>query len=126
MELCLTGRMMDAEEAERAGLVARVVPAAELLEEAKKTPRKIARLSRPVVMMAKEAVNRAYETTLAAGIKFERRVFHATFALEDQTEGMADFTEKRKPACKTRSNNSRIQRQQCRLHDTNDSINFRL
>jgi enoyl-CoA hydratase len=102
MELCLTGRMMDAEEAERAGLVARVVPADELLDEAKKTARKIAGLSRPVVMMAKEAVNRAYETTLAEGIRFERRVFHATFALEDQKEGMSAFAEKRPPAWKNR------------------------
>jgi enoyl-CoA hydratase len=102
MELCLTGRMMDAQEAERAGLVARVVPAADLLEEAKKTARKIAGLSRPVVMMAKEAVNRAYETTLSEGIRFERRVFHATFALEDQKEGMAAFTDKRAPAWKNR------------------------
>jgi len=102
MELCLTGRMMDAEEAERAGLVARVVPAADLLAEARKTAQKIAGLSRPVVMMAKEAVNRAYETTLAEGIKFERRVFHATFALEDQKEGMAAFADKRPPAWKNR------------------------
>ena len=97
MELCLTGRMMDAEEAERAGLVARVVPAADLQAEAMKTARKIAGLSRPVVLMAKEAVNRAYETTLAEGVKFERRLFHATFALDDQKEGMAAFAEKRAP-----------------------------
>src|SRR3546814_2712598 len=96
MELCLTGRMMDAEEAERAGLVARVVPAAELLEEAKKTASKIAGLSRPEVRMDKEAVNRAYETTLAEGIKFERRVFHAIFDIVDQNEGMAAFIAKRK------------------------------
>lgn len=102
MELCLTGRMMDAEEAERAGLVARIVPAADLLTEAKKTAQKIAGLSRPVVMMAKESVNRAYETTLAEGIKFERRVFHSTFALDDQKEGMAAFAEKRAPAWKNR------------------------
>src|SRR5690606_18769129 len=102
MEMCLTGRMMDAEEAERAGLVARVVPAADLLDEARKTAHKIAGLSRPVVMMAKEAVNRAYETTLAEGIKFERRVFHATFALDDQKEGMTAFAEKRPPAWKNR------------------------
>ena len=102
MELCLTGRMMDAEEAERAGLVARIVPAAELKEEAMATARKIAGLSRPAVLMAKEAVNRAYETTLAEGIKFERRLFHATFALEDQKEGMAAFAEKRKAAWKNR------------------------
>jgi enoyl-CoA hydratase len=97
MELCLTGRMMDAAEAERSGLVARVVPAADLLSEAMKTAEKIASLSRPLVMMAKEAVNRAYETTLAEGIKFERRLFHATFATEDQKEGMNAFAEKRPP-----------------------------
>ena len=97
MELCLTGRMMDAAEAERAGLVARVVPAADLLAEAMQTAEKIAALSRPIVMMAKEAVNRAHETTLAEGIKFERRLFHATFATEDQKEGMNAFAEKRPP-----------------------------
>ena len=97
MELCLTGRMMDAEEAERAGLVARVVPAGDLLDEAMKTAGQIASLSQPIVMMAKEAVNRAYETTLAEGIKFERRSFHATFAIEDRKEGMTAFVEKRPP-----------------------------
>ena len=102
MDLCLTGRMMDAEEAERAGLVSRVVPAARLLEEAMKTAETIASLSRPVVMMAKEAVNRAYETTLAEGIKFERRVFQATFATADQKEGMNAFVEKRPPQWKHR------------------------
>ena len=102
MDLCLTGRMMDAEEAERAGLVARIVPADQLLDEALKTAEKIASLSGPVVMMAKEAVNRAYETTLAEGIRFERRLFHATFATEDQKEGMAAFAEKRKPEWKQR------------------------
>ena len=102
MDLCLTGRMMDAEEAERAGLVARVVPAAELLDEAMKAAGKIASLSRPAVMMAKEAVNRAYETTLAEGVKFERRLFHSTFASEDQKEGMSAFVEKRQPAWKHR------------------------
>ncbi len=102
MDLCLTGRMMDAEEAERAGLVARVVPAEQLLDEAMKTAETIASLSRPVVMMAKEAVNRAYETTLAEGIKFERRVFHSTFAIEDRKEGMAAFAEKRPPQWKHR------------------------
>jgi enoyl-CoA hydratase len=102
MEMCLTGRMMDAAEAERAGLVSRVVPAADLLAEAAKTAEKIAGLSQPIVMMAKEAVNRAYETTLAEGIKFERRVFHATFATEDQKEGMAAFVEKRPPVWKNR------------------------
>jgi enoyl-CoA hydratase len=102
MDLCLTGRMMDADEAERAGLVARVVPAAELLDEALKAAAKIASLSLPAVMMAKEAVNRAYETTLAEGIRFERRMFHASFAMDDRKEGMAAFVEKRKPAWKNR------------------------
>ena len=102
MEMCLTGRLMDAAEAERAGLVSRVVPAAELIDEALKTAAKIAALSRPVVMMVKESVNRAYETTLAEGVLFERRVFHSTFALEDQKEGMAAFAEKRAPSFKNR------------------------
>jgi enoyl-CoA hydratase len=102
MEMCLTGRMMDAAEAERSGLVSRVVPAAELIDEALKVAGKIATLSRPAVLMAKEAVNRAYETTLAEGIRFERRLFHSTFATEDQKEGMAAFIEKRKPAYKNR------------------------
>jgi len=102
MEMCLTGRMMDAEEAERAGLVTRVVAADQLMEEAMKVASKIASLSRPAVMMAKEAVNRAYETTLAEGIKYERRLFHSTFATEDQKEGMAAFIEKRKPDWKHR------------------------
>ena len=102
MDMCLTGRMMDAEEAERAGLVSRVVPAARLLEDAMKTAETIASMSHPVVMMAKEAVNRAYETTLAEGIKFERRVFHATFAIADQKEGMSAFVEKRPPQWKHR------------------------
>ena len=97
MDLILTGRLMDAAEAERAGLVSRVVPAAQLQEEALKVAAKIAELSRPIVMMAKEAVNRAYETTLAEGIRFERRLFHASFATEDQKEGMEAFQEKRKP-----------------------------
>ncbi len=97
MEMCLTGRMMDAEEAERIGLVSRIVPVAELVEEALKTAETIAGLSRPAVLMTKEAVNRAYETTLSEGIRFERRLFHATFATEDQKEGMAAFTEKRQP-----------------------------
>ena len=97
MEMCLTGRMMDATEAERANLVARVVPAASLMEEALKTAETIAAMSLPVAMMTKETVNRAYETTLAEGIRFERRVFHSQFALADQKEGMAAFVEKRKP-----------------------------
>ena len=102
MDLCLTGRMMDAEEAERAGLVARVVPADKLMDEALAVAGKIASLSRPAVMMAKEAVNRAYETTLAEGIRFERRLFHSTFAMEDQKEGMAAFAEKRDPKWRNR------------------------
>lgn len=97
MEMVLTGRMMDAEEAERAGLVSRVVPAESLMEEALQAASTISGLSRPVVMMAKEAVNRAYETTLSEGVRFERRLFHSTFATEDQKEGMAAFTEKRQP-----------------------------
>jgi enoyl-CoA hydratase len=95
MELCLTGRMMDAQEAERSGLVSRVVPAAELMAEAMKTAETIASMSLPIAMMTKESVNRAYETTLAEGIRFERRVFHAMFATADQKEGMGAFVEKR-------------------------------
>jgi len=102
MEMCLTGRMMDAEEAERAGLVSRIVPAAELVDEALKVAARIAAMSRPVAMMAKESVNRAYESTLAEGIRFERRLFQSTFATEDQKEGMAAFAEKRKPAFRHR------------------------
>ena len=97
MDMCLTGRMMDAAEAERSGLVSRVVPAGELVEEALKAAARIADFSLPSVMMAKEAVNRSFETTLAEGLRFERRLFHSLFALEDQKEGMAAFTEKRKP-----------------------------
>jgi enoyl-CoA hydratase len=97
MEMCLTGRMMDAAEAERANLVARVVPAASLMEEAMKTAEAIASMSLPVAMMTKESVNRAYETSLGEGIRFERRVFHSQFALADQKEGMAAFVAKRKP-----------------------------
>ncbi len=95
MDLCLTGRQMDAAEAERCGLVSRVVPAAELLNEALKAAEKIASYSLPASMMAKEAVNRAYETTLAEGILFERRIFQSLFATEDQKEGMAAFAAKR-------------------------------
>jgi len=95
MEMCLTGRMMDAQEAERAGLVSRVVPAAELLDEALKAAETIASMSLPIAMMTKESVNLAYETTLAEGIRFERRVFHAMFATADQKEGMTAFIEKR-------------------------------
>ena len=95
MEMCLTGRMMDAAEAERSGLVSRVVPAADLLTEAMKTADSIAAMSLPIAMMTKESVNRAYETTLAEGIRFERRVFHAMFATDDQKEGMSAFVDKR-------------------------------
>jgi enoyl-CoA hydratase len=98
MDLCLTGRMMDAAEAERAGLVSRIVPAAEVLPEAVKIGERIASMSRPIAMMVKESVNRAYETTLAEGVRFERRLFHSTFATADRKEGMAAFIEKRKPA----------------------------
>jgi enoyl-CoA hydratase len=102
MDMCLTGRMMDAEEAERCGLVSRIVPAADLLDEAVRTAEKIAGFSLPATMMVKEAVNRAYETTLSEGLRFERRVFHSMFALADQKEGMAAFIEKRKPDFKNR------------------------
>jgi enoyl-CoA hydratase len=100
MDMCLTGRMMDAAEAERSGLVSRVVPAADLMAEAMKSATKIAEQSLPILMMTKEAVNRAYETTLAEGLRFERRLFHSMFATEDQKEGMAAFAEKRKPVFK--------------------------
>ena len=102
MEMCLTGRMMDAEEAERSGLVSRVVPLDQLMEEVLSVAHKIAKLSRPVVMLAKEAVNRAYETTLAEGVRFERRLFHSSFAIEDKSEGMAAFVEKREPQFRNR------------------------
>ncbi|MEV4433168.1 enoyl-CoA hydratase [Streptomyces sp. NPDC049555] len=97
MELCLTGRTMDAAEAERAGLVSRIVPAGDLLAEALAVAATVAQMSAPVAMMAKEAVNRAFETTLAEGVRFERRLFHAVFATADQKEGMAAFVEKRPP-----------------------------
>jgi enoyl-CoA hydratase len=96
MDMILTGRMMDAAEAERSGLVSRVVPNDKLIEEAVKIAAQIAALSRPAVFAAKEAVNRAYETTLAEGVRHERRLFHALFATSDQKEGMAAFVEKRK------------------------------
>jgi enoyl-CoA hydratase len=102
MDMCLTGRMMDAAEAERCGMVSRVVPADKLLDEALAMANRIAEMSRPVAMMAKEAVNRAFETPLAEGVKFERRLFHSTFALEDRKEGMTAFVEKRKPSYKNR------------------------
>lgn len=102
MDLILTGRMMDAAEAERAGLVSRVVAPGRLLDEALEAAAKIASLSRPSVLMAKEAVNRALETTLEEGLRFERRLFHSLFSTEDQKEGMTAFIEKRKPAFKNR------------------------
>ena len=102
MDLVLTARMMDAEEAERAGLVSRVVPAARLLDEAIEAATVIASMSLPTIIMAKECVNRAYESGLAEGVLFERRLFHSTFALDDQKEGMAAFVEKRKPQFKHR------------------------
>src|SRR5215472_526214 len=102
MDLCLTGRMMDAAEAERAGLVSRIVPADKLLEEAIAVATRIAGMSQPIAMMVKESVNRAFETSLAEGVRFERRLFHATFGTEDQKEGMAAFVEKRKPAFRNR------------------------
>ena len=102
MEMCLTGRQMGADEAERSGLVARVVPAASLLKEALESAETIGRMSRPIAYMVKESVNRAYETTLTEGLRFERRLFHGTFATEDQKEGMAAFLEKRPPAFSNR------------------------
>ena len=102
MDMILTARMMDAQEAERSGLVSRVVPNDKLMTEAMAVAEKIASYSLPVVIMAKESVNRAYESSLAEGVRFERRMFHATFGLEDQKEGMAAFVEKRKPTFKHR------------------------
>ncbi|MCA8290405.1 enoyl-CoA hydratase [Burkholderia vietnamiensis] len=102
MDMCLTARFMDAAEAERAGLVSRVLPADKLLDEAVAAATTIAEFSLPAVMMVKESVNRAYETTLAEGVHFERRLFHSLFATEDQKEGMAAFVEKRKPVFKNR------------------------
>jgi len=102
MDMVLSARMMDAAEAERSGLVSRVVPAEKLLDEALDAAKKIASFSQPIAMMAKESVNRAFETTLAEGIRFERRLFHAMFATEDQKEGMAAFIDKRRPSFKNR------------------------
>jgi enoyl-CoA hydratase len=102
MELCLSGRMMGAEEAERAGVVARIVPKEQLLEEALKVAAQIASKSVPVAMMVKESINRAFEVSLSEGVRFERRVFHAAFATEDQKEGMAAFIAKREAQFKDR------------------------
>ena len=102
MDMVLTGRMMDSAEAESCGLVSRVVPLAQMMDEAIAAAEKIAALSLPAIMVAKEAVNRAFETTLAEGVRFERRTFHATFAFEDRAEGMAAFADKRKPVWKHR------------------------
>ncbi len=102
MDMCLTGRLMDATEAEQAGLVARIYPAEQLLEETLKAAKTIAGFSLPVLMMTKEAVNRAFESSLNEGLLFERRVFHASFGLEDQKEGMNAFAEKRKAVFKNR------------------------
>jgi enoyl-CoA hydratase len=102
MDMCLTGRTMSAKEAERAGLVSRIFPAADLLVEARKIAESIAEKSRPAVFMVKEAINRAPETTLAEGVRYERRLFHAAFASEDQNEGMEAFAEKRSPRFKNR------------------------
>jgi enoyl-CoA hydratase len=102
MDMILTARMMDAAEAERSGLVSRVVPAGKLIDEALAAAKKIASFSQPIAMMAKETVNRAFETTLAEGVRFERRLFHSMFATADQKEGMAAFVEKRKPVFKNR------------------------
>jgi len=97
MDMCLTGRMMGADEAERAGLVSRLVPAADLVGEAVKTAQQIATMSRSAAMMVKDVVNRAYETSLSEGVRYERRMFQASFGMPDQREGMAAFVEKRKP-----------------------------
>jgi enoyl-CoA hydratase len=102
MEMCLTGRMMDAHEAERAGLVARIVPAEQLVDEALKTAATIASMSLPIAMQIKDCINSAYESTLTEGVKFERRNFHAAFATHDQKEGMAAFIEKRPANFKNR------------------------
>jgi enoyl-CoA hydratase len=102
MDMCLTARNMDAQEAERAGLVSRVVPLERLMEEAMAVAQKIAGYSLPVAMMIKESINRAYETPLTEGVRTERRIFHSQFALEDQKEGMAAFVEKRKPVFKNK------------------------
>ena len=102
MDMILTGRMMNAQEAERSGLASRVFPLDDLITETLKIAQGIAELSRPSVMLSKEAINRAYETTLSEGVRFERRVFHSLFSTEDQSEGMEAFVEKRKPRFKNK------------------------
>ncbi|MEX6506249.1 enoyl-CoA hydratase [Jiella sp. M17.18] len=102
MDLCLTGRLMDAAEAERCGLVARIVAATDLIEEALRAAEKIADFSLPAVMMAKESVNQAFETPLSQGLRFERRLFHSTFATDDRAEGMEAFVQKRSPQFRNR------------------------
>ena len=102
MDMILTGRLMEAAEAERCGLVSRIVVPEKLLDEAVETAAKIAAFSQPIAMMAKEAVNRAFETSLAEGLRFERRLIHSMFALDDQKEGMSAFVEKRKPVFKNK------------------------
>jgi enoyl-CoA hydratase len=102
MDMCLTGRMMGAEEAERCGLVTRVVPVDKLMEDAMATAQAIAKKSLPITMICKESVDRAFETTLSEGVRFERRLFHSTFATEDKMEGMAAFAEKREAVFKHR------------------------
>jgi enoyl-CoA hydratase len=100
MDLCLSARMMDAEEAERAGLIARIIPAAKLMEETLAAAKTIANFSLPMVMMIKESVKRAWESSLQEGLLFERRTFHAAFSMDDRKEGMSAFLQKRKPAFK--------------------------
>jgi enoyl-CoA hydratase len=102
MEMCLTGRMMLADEAERCGLVSRIIPADDLIDEAIRVATQIAELSRPMIMMTKEALNRSYEVPLSEGVRFERRLAHTTFALEDHKEGAAAFAAKRKPVFRHR------------------------
>jgi enoyl-CoA hydratase len=102
MDLCLTGRLMDAEEAERCGLVARIIPAAKLMEETLAAAKTIASFSLPMLMMTKESVNRTWESSLQEGLGYERRTFHAAFAMADRKEGMTAFLEKRKAEFKNR------------------------
>jgi enoyl-CoA hydratase len=115
MEMCLTGRMMDAAEAERSGLVSRVIPAAELLADALNTAEAIASMSLPITMMTKESINRSFETTLTEGVRFERRVFHAMFATNDQKEGMKAFVEKKRANFQHDSVEEHLSKQACGL-----------